>query len=142
MKLILGSLLILFFVLIIIPPVFGLSYMKPGNNSLENTTLHGQSEAIILDIEFGQDKLQPLLSYTVVHPQIENISLLFYGDEITLSEPELQVVGDGRIFRISSIPDGVLMFGYQDRELKNYKINVMFTTDKGFITFTVYTDIP
>lgn len=142
MKLITSSLVVLALLLVVIPPASGMSLLKPGSNSLENTELHGQSAVITLDIKFGADEHQPLFSRTVVHPQIESMFLSFYGDEITLSEPELRVVGDGRHFRISSIPDGILIYGHQNKDLENYKINVLLVTDKGFSKFPVTTVVP
>jgi len=137
MKLILSSLVVLAF-LVIIPQAFAISELKPLSNTLENTELHGESAVITLDIKFGADEYQPLLTRTIVHPQLEMVSILFYGDEIRLSEPELRVVGDGRHFRISSLTDGIIIYGHQNKELGNYKINVLVVTDKGFQKFTVY----
>jgi len=138
MKIILGSLFVLAF-LLVIPQTFAISSLTPNSNALENAELYGQSAVITLDIKFGQDKLQPLLTRTIVHPQLESIFLSFYGDEIVLSEPELRVVGEGRHFRISSVSDGVLIYGHKNMDLDNYRINVYFATDDGLIKFPVTT---
>ena len=135
MKIIIISLV--FISLLGISQAFAMSSLTEGSNSLEYTELYGRSAAVTLDIEFGQDEIQQLLYRTIIHPQIDNISLTFYGDEITLSEPELRVVGDGRHFRISSISDGVLIYGHYNIESDNYKINVLLSTDEGFIKFPV-----
>lgn len=140
MKLILlSSLFVLAFVLLVIPQAFAISELKPGSNTLENTELHGESATISLDIQFGEDEYQELLTRTIVKPQLESISLSFYGDDVSFSEPKLRVVGEGRHFRISSLVDGIIIYGHKNIDVGNYKINILFITDKGFQKFTVST---
>jgi len=136
-------LLIVLLGIITVVPVtaFAISSLTPGSSSLENTELYAESEVITLDIKFGADEYQELLYRTIVHPQLESISLSYYGDDVSFSEPELRVVGEGRHFRIVSFADEVIIYGHQNKELGNYKINILFVTDKGFQKFTVYTTI-
>lgn len=131
---------IIFVIVIGITPVFADSSLTPGSNILENTELHAQSAIIKLDIKFDSDQYQPLLSKTIVKPQLESIFFSFYGDEVILSEPELRVVSDGNHFRISSLSDGIIIYGHKNTDIGNYKINVLIVTDNGFSKFPVSTD--
>ena len=124
--------LMIFTLMIGITPAFA--------SSFENTELNARSGEITLDIKFGQDKIKSTLFRTIAIPQLENIYLLFYGDEIILSEPELKVAGDH--FRISSIPDGIIMYGHKNTDIENYDINLYFTTEQGFTKFSIHTTIP
>lgn len=130
-------LLLLFFVttIIIIPQVY-------GYNSLENTELHAQSTVITLDIKFGQDEIRSMLTRSIIINHLDEITLTFYGDKIPLSEPELKVTSSGNHFRISSIPEGIIMYGHKNMDVGNYKINVYLATDKGLVKFPVSTVTP
>lgn len=130
MKLVLLSFFVLFS---FTPIVFG---------DLQNTELHAESAVISLDIKFGLDEYQQLFSKTLVHPQLESINLIFYGDEIILTEPELRVVSDGKHFRIISIPEGILIYGHQNKEIGNYKINIYFASSQGLTKFPASTAAP
>jgi len=123
--------LIIFVLMIGITPAFAAS--------LENTELNARSAEITLDIKFGQDEIKSTSFRTVTIPQLENIYLSFYGDEIVLSEPELKVVGNH--FRISSIPEGIIMYGHKNTDIENYDINLYFTTEQGFTKFSLHTTI-
>ena len=92
MKLIVSGIIVL--CALFIPQAFG--------ESLQNTELHGDSAVISLDIVFGTYEYQELLYKTIVHPQLDSISLEFYGDKMTLTDPELKVTKTGEHFRISS----------------------------------------
>jgi len=124
--------LMIFTLMVGITPAFATSF--------ENTELNARSGEITLDIKFGQDKIKSTLFGTKTIPQLENIHLLFYGDEIILSEPELKVAGDH--FRISSIPEGIIMYGHKNTDIENYDINLYFTTEQGFTKFSIHTTIP
>lgn len=124
---------------VVIPAAFALT---PGYNELEKTFLHAETATISLDIEFGTDKYQALHSKINVQPQLENISLKLYDNEIEISDPQLRVVGDGKHFRILSVPDGILIYGHKNAELNNYKINIFMGTNKGLEKFSVSTDVP
>ncbi|MEK0353876.1 MAG: hypothetical protein QQN58_05415, partial [Nitrosopumilus sp.] len=78
--------LMIFTLMVGVTPAFATSF--------ENTELNARSGEITLDIKFGQDKIKSTLFRTIAIPQLEIIHLLFYGDEIILSEPELKVAGD------------------------------------------------
>jgi len=126
-------LILMIFVLMVgITPAFA--------SSFENTELNARSGEITLDIKFGQDEIRSTLFGIKTIPQLENINLLFYGDEIILSEPELKVVDDH--FRISSIPEGIIMYGHKNMDIENYDINLYFTTEQGFTKFSLHTTIP
>ena len=124
--------LMIFTLMVGVTPAFATSF--------ENTELNARSGEITLDIKFGQDEIKSTLFGTKTIPQLENINLLFYGDEIILSEPELKVAGDH--FRISSIPEGIIMYGHKNTDIENYDINLYFTTEQGFTKFSIHTTIP
>lgn len=110
-----------------------------ADDSLQNTFLHGESAVVSLDISFGTDEYQSLLSKIIIHPQLESINLEFYGDKITLTEPELVVTTHGKHFRILSVPEGIIMYGHENKDLENYKINIYFATSQGLEKFSVIT---
>ncbi len=134
MKLLWIPTLILFFTVIIIPQVY-------GYNSLENAELHGESATISLDIEFGKDTVKQLHTRSIIINHLDDITLIFYGDEIPLSEPELKVTSSGNHFRISSLPEGIIMYGHKNMDVGNYNINVYVGTDKGLVKFSVSTAV-
>jgi len=119
---------------LLLNPAFAYSH-----NSLSGTHLIGESATIFLDIKFGEDTIKQLLTRSIVVNHIDDITLIFYGDEISLSDPKLRVVGDGSHFRISSIPDGIIMYGHKNMDLENYKINIYIATNQGLTKFTVST---
>ena len=123
--------LTVFALMITITPAFA--------TSLENTELNAKSAVIALDIKFGQDEIKSGLFRTIVIPQLESIYLSFYGNEIPLSEPEIKVVNNH--FRISSIPEGIMMFGHKNTDIDNYDINIYFPTNEGLTKFSVSTII-
>lgn len=105
--------------------------------SLENTELNAKSAEITLDIKFGQDEIKTGFFRTVEIAQLESIHLLFYGDEIILSEPKVKVTKNH--FRISSIPEGIIMFGHKNIDRDNYDINLYFATSQGLAKFPLST---
>ena len=107
---------------------------------LENTELNARSGVITLDIEFGPDKIKHGLFSTIGVAQLESIYLSFYGDEIILTEPEISVGINS--FRISSIPEGIMMFGYKNTDIGNYDIDIFFATEYGTVKLPVSTIIP
>ena len=123
--------LTIFALMITITPAFA--------TSLENTELNAKSAVIALDIKFGQDEIKTGLFRTIVIPQLESIYLSFYGNEVPLSEPEIKVVNNH--FRISSIPEGIMMFGHKNTDIDNYDINIYFPTNEGLTKFSVSTII-
>ena len=125
--LLLAPLLVLF----LIPQAFA--------TSLENTELNAKSAVITLDIKFGQDEVNLGFFSDIEKAQLESIYLSFYGDEIILSEPETKVVNNH--FRISSIPEGIMMFGHKNIERDNYNINIYFPSSNGLEKFSVSTII-
>jgi len=129
---------IIFSLLFVLTIIFSFS-IPQVYDSLENVELYGESAVILLEIKFGLDEYQSLFTKTITHTQIEGISLLFYGDKITLSEPELKVYGNN--FRILSLPEGILMYGHKNSDIGNYKVNVYISTDKGLEKFTTYANI-
>ena len=123
--------LIIFALMVTIAPVFA---------TLENTELNARSGVITLDIEFGSDKIKHGLVSNTGVAQLESIYLSFYGDEIILTEPEISVGNTS--FRISSIPEGIMMFGYKNTDIGNYDIDIFFATEHGTLKLPVSTIIP
>jgi len=112
-----------------------------ADNPLQNTSIHAQSGVITLDVSFGQDVIKQTLTKTMVTPQIDTITLTFYGDEIDMRDSYLKVYGEGRLFSIKNIEQGVVMYGVYHEELKYYKINIYYATSQGLTKFTVSSDI-
>jgi len=110
-------------------------------NSLENINLKGQSSIISLEIEFGQDTVQHFLTRSIVIHNLDEIVLTFYGNEISLAEPELRMMHDGNLFRISSVSDGIIMYGHKNMVKGNYDINVYIASNKGLEKFPVIASI-
>ncbi len=113
-----------------------------GDNTLQNTQLLAESAVITLDIEFGEDIIKEGLTRTGTTNHLDNITFIFYGDEITLTETELKTTKSGNHFRIISLPDGVLIYGHKNMELGNYDINIYISTDKGLSKFILSSTIP
>lgn len=118
-----------------ITPAFAYS-----ENALQDTVLNADSATVSLDITFGQDTIKQLLTKTVITNNLEDITLTFYGDEIILTEPELKVANDGNHFRISSLPDGIIMYGHKNMDVGNYQINIYLASDNGLTKFVVASD--
>ena len=110
-----------------------------AENSLENEHLFAESATVTLDIQFGDDIIKQTAIRTISTSTLDNVKLTFYGDEITISDPELKVTSNGNHFRISSLPDGIIMYGHKNMDLDNYKINVYFPVNGGFTKFPVTT---
>ena len=128
-------------IMIIIVAIIAIPSQVYGYNSLENTELHGSSVIITLDIKFGYDNIRPLFVKTIITPQIDDVTLRFYEDEIDMSNSYLKVYGDGRLFSIKNIEQGIVMYGIQNTELNNYKINIYIATNNGLKKFVVNSDI-
>lgn len=133
MKLIVSGIIVL--CALFIPQAF-------GESSLQNTELYAESEAITLDISFGQDKHQQLLYKTLIYPQLDSVNIKFYGDEVILHNPEVKVAKSGNYFRISSVEDSIIMYGYKNSDNDNYKINIYYGTNNALIKFSVVTTTP
>ena len=129
MKLLYLSPLLLIF---LIPQAF-------ASNSLENEQLFADSGTVSLDIKFGEDDIRYGLTRNFVTNSLEDITLKFYGDEIPLEDPKVKISSSGEHFRISSIPDGVMIYGHQNESLDNYKIKVYFAGLDGLVGFSVST---
>lgn len=121
-----------FLVLFVIPQVF-------ADNSLENEHLVAESATVTLDLQFGEDVVKQRLTRTTTTSTLDSAKLTFYGDEITLSALELKVTSSGNHFRISSAPDGIIMYGYKNMNLENYRINIYLTIDGKLVKFPVTT---
>jgi len=126
---------LVFFILIIFALMVGIT--PAFATSLENIELNARSGIITLDIKFGQDEIKTGLFRIVETAQLESIHLLFYGDEITISEPEVKVVNNH--FRISSIPEGIIMYGHKNMDTENYDINLYLPSKNGLTKFPVTT---
>jgi len=119
----------------LVPTVF-------AENTLQNTNLIAESAVITLDIKFGADTIKEGLTKTWITNHLDNITFTFYGDEITLSEPELKTTNTGNHFRILSLPEGILIYGHKNIELGNYDINLYVATDNGLSKFILSSTIP
>lgn len=117
-------------VMILSLQVYAMSSLEKDTNVLENGLLHGKNSIVELDIQFGDDRIQKLAHREIVHPQITEMNLSFNGEKLSLTDIQVRVVGEGSIFRISSLPDGVLMFGYQISESQVYEVNIYLNTEE------------
>jgi len=124
--------LTVFALMFVITPAF-------AENTLQNTNLIGKSAIVLLDIEFGEDTIKQGISRNHVTNNLDAITLIFYGDEIALTEPELKITSTGNHFRIHSVPEGIMIYGHKNIELENYKINIYLATDNGLSKFSVTT---
>ena len=116
--------------ILVIPQAF-------AENTLENTNLIGESVTISLDIEFGEDTIKYGFTSDHITNHLDAVTLIFYGDEIPLTEPELKISSTGNTFRILSLPEGILIYGHKNLDFENYKINIYLATDKGLSKFSV-----
>ena len=121
--------------------VYAMSNLKPDTNTLENGNIYGSTQNVEIEIQFGEDIVQELPGRTILHPQVAGITI-GYGDgtvDIDMENVEVKVVGDGRVFRVSSTSDGFMLFGYQtDDDPSVYDITVhLNTADMGLLNFDV-----
>jgi len=122
---------------LLLVPLLSTAY---ADNSLENTILKAKSAVISLEIEFGEDSATQFNSKNDI-AKVNAVSLMIYDMEIPLSNPQVKIFDNGNNFRISSISDGVMMYGHKNSELGNYKINLYLASDSGQEKFSVNTDI-
>ncbi len=111
-----------------------------ADNSLENENLFAESSFITLDIKFGEDKVREGLSRTHITNTLDDVTMSFYGDSIVLSDPQVKVSDSGEHFRISSIPEGVIIYGHYSDSLDNYKVSIYLVNNDELTKFTVNTD--
>ena len=132
MKLIFSAFLSLVF-------VFGISEAF-AENLLENETLFGQSSTVKLDLQFGEDNMREGLIRTWITNTVDDVTLTIYGDSIPVTDPKTNVSNSGNHFRVSSIPDGVMMYGHYNESLDNYKINIYIAGVKYTVTTAAQLD--
>ena len=104
-----------------------------ASNSLENERFFAESAAISLDLQFGDDIVKYGSTMTRITPTIENISMIFYGDEINMSDSRARVYANGDAFSIANVRDGIIMYGHYNKDLENYKIDIYFAGQSGFV---------
>lgn len=124
------SLLSVVLIMGIIPSVF-------AENSLENEHIFAESATITLDLQFGEDVVKYGSTITRTNPTLEDITLTFYGDEINMSDSRAKVYANGNAFSITNVEKGIVMYGHYNKDLKNYKIDIYFAGQNGFIKYTV-----
>jgi len=110
-----------------------------ADNLLENEHLFAESGIIALDLQFGDDIVRYGSTITRTTSTIEDITLTFYGDEINMSDSRAKVYANGDAFSITNIDNGIVMYGHYNDDLQNYKINVLFAGQNGFIKYTINT---
>jgi len=93
-------------------------------NSLENEHLFAESGDITLDLQFGEDDMKYGLSRTVITNTLDDVTLKIYGDEIPMSDPQVKISSTGKHFRVSSIPEEIIMYGHFDEDNSDYKIKL------------------
>ena len=143
MRFLIIMILLLTIMIIPISTVYGYSSLTKDSNQLQNTELNLKNAVIELKINFGVDNIQPLLNRDITKPSIDNIDFSFYGDKIELNDMEFKVFSNGNVFRISSLNDGILMYGLKDKnEYGNYRVNIYISTNTGLEKFTVCSDVP
>ena len=108
-----------------------------GYNELQNMRLVGHSMVIDLDIEFGQDDIRPLLTRSIITPQLEKLDFGYHTHFLDLSNSRVNVYGDGKYFSIANVEKGVLMYGFENKQNENYRINVYLNTNSGLEKHTV-----
>lgn len=101
-------------------------------NSLQNTTLKGQSATLTLDFEFGQDEIKVMRTKIIATPTLDSLIMTFYGDEIDLSDSRLKVYANGKAFSVANVELGIIIYAKYQEEIDNYTINVYFATNEGF----------
>lgn len=109
-----------------------------AENALENESLFVESSSMSLDLKFGEDEIRYGLSKTITTSTVDEVTLKLYVDEIAMSDPQVKVSGSGEHFRVSSIPDGVMMFGHLDDATSNYNIKLYIAGSTFEATATSY----
>ncbi len=108
-------------------------------NSLQNTSLKGQSAVMTLDFEFGQDEIKVMRTKIITNPTLESLTMTFYGDVIDLSDSRLKVYDNGKLFSVANVELGIIMYAKYQEELDNYTINVYLATNDGLKKWVVTT---
>ena len=116
-----------FLLIFLVPQAFAV-------NSLENESLFAESGVVSLDLKFGEDDIRYGYTMTYVTNTIEDIILKIYGDEIPIPDAEAKVSPSGKNFRVSSLDEGIVMYGHFNEDLGNYKINIYIAGSKHSIS--------
>jgi len=110
-----------------------------ADNSLQNTSLNGQSAVMTLDFEFGQDEVKVMRTKIITNPTLDSLTMTFYGDVIDLSDSRLKVYDNGKLFSVANVELGIIMYARYQEELDNYTINVYLATNDGLKKWVVTT---
>jgi len=124
------------FLLCLIPLLLNPAY---ADNSLQNTSLNGQSAVMTLDFEFGQDEVKVMRTKIITNPTLDSLTMTFYGDVIDLSDSRLKVYDNGKLFSVANVELGIIMYARYQEELDNYTINVYLATNDGLKKWVVTT---
>ncbi len=128
--------ILILFSLCLIPLLLNPAY---ADNSLQNTSLNGQSAVMTLDFEFGQDEIKVMRTKVITNPTLDSLIMTFYGDVIDLSDSRLKVYDDGKLFSVANVELGIIMYARYQEELDNYTINVYLTSSDGLKKWVVTT---
>lgn len=128
--------ILVLFLLCLIPLLLNPAY---ADNSLQNTSLNGQSAVMTLDFEFGQDEIKEMRTKIITNPTLDSLIMTFYGDVIDLSDSRLKVYDDGKLFSVANVELGIIMYARYQEELDNYTINVYLATNDGLKKWVVTT---
>ncbi len=128
--------ILVLFLLCLIPLLLNPAY---ADNSLQNTSLNGQSAVMTLDFEFGQDKVKVMRTKIITNPTLDSLIMTFYGDVIDLSDSRLKVYDNGKLFSVANVELGIIMYARYQEELDNYTINVYLATNDGLKKWVVTT---
>ena len=111
-------------------------------NPLENATLEGKNSIISLDIKFGEDTVKHLPTRSIIINNLDEVTLTFGADELFLSDLELNLTSNYNHFRISSVSDGIIMYGHKNINDESYNVNVYIATDNGLQKFSLSVSTP
>ena len=109
-----------------------------ADNSLENIHLIGINEEISVDIGFLVDEIDEI---SKKNSSIGDVVLVIPDEEIQLLEPQLKISPSGEYFRIFSESEDILIYGYEDLNNNNYKINITLPSHDGLKKYSVLADI-
>jgi len=108
-------------------------------NSLQDIIMTAENESLKVNLYFGEDTFKEKRNEIQFEPTLNSANIDFYGDKITLDNARLKVYAEGKAFSIADIPQGIIMYGHYNKELDNYKINIYFATNEGFVKQTATT---
>ena len=133
------KIILILFSLCLIPLLVNSAYAA---NPLENTTIEGKNSILSLEIQFGEDTVKHLPTRSIIINNLDEVTLTFGADELFLSDLELNLTSNYNHFRISSVSDGIIMYGHKNINDESYNVNVYIATDNGLLKFSVSVSAP